>query len=99
MPTKTIVLLAAIVGIVFLIVTAIVVTVILTGNVLAKNGEEDRPNSNYLLYVKSLNKYKCPKCGSELKLFNGENQKTFYKCKNENCDYIVDPEELINKKK
>ena len=98
MPDKTIVLLAAIVGIVLLIVILIVVTVIVTGNVLAKQNEEEMHNSRYLLYVKNLGKYKCPKCGSELKLFNGEDQKTYYKCRNTECDYIVDPEELINHK-
>ena len=99
MPTKTIILLAAIAGIILLIIIAIVITVIATGNVLAKQGDEDRPNANYLKYVKNLGNYKCPKCGSELKLFTGEDQKTYYRCKNtDNCDYIVDPEELLNKK-
>ena len=99
MPTKTIILLAAIVGIILIIVIAIVITVIATGNVLAKNSDDERPNANYLKYVKNIVNYRCPKCGSELKLYTDEKQKTYYRCKNiDNCDYIVDPEELINKK-
>ena len=100
MPTKTIILLAAIVGIILLIVIAIVITVIATGNVLAKNSDEERPNANYLMYVKRIGEFKCPKCGSELKLFTGEDKKTYYRCKNvDNCDYIVDPEELLKENK
>ena len=99
MPTKTIILLAAIFGFVILIVIGIVITVIATGNVLARKNEEVRPNSNYLIYVKSLDKYKCPKCGEELKLYLGKDNRTYYRCKNETCDYMVDPEELINNKK
>ena len=98
MPTKTIILLSAIVGFVLLIVIGIIITVIATGNVLAKKNEEVRPNSNYLLYVKNLNKYKCPKCGEELKLYLGKDNRTYYRCKNNRCDYMVDPETLINKK-
>lgn len=98
MPTKTIILLSAIVGFVLLIVIGIIITVIATGNVLAKKNEEVRPNSNYLLYVKNLNKYKCPKCGEELKLYLGKDSRTYYRCKNNRCDYMVDPETLINKK-
>ena len=98
MPDKTIVLLAAIIGIILTIIVAIVITVIVTGNVLAKQNEEERHNSRYLIYVKEIGNHKCPKCGSELKLFNDEDQKTYYRCKNsDNCDYIVDPEELIKK--
>ena len=98
MPTKTIILLSAIVGFVLLIVIGIIITVIAPGNVLAKKNEEARPNSNYLLYVKNLNKYKCPKCGEELKLYLGKDNRTYYRCKNNRCDYMVDPETLISKK-
>ena len=98
MPTKTIVLLAAIMGFVLLIVVGIIITVIATGNVLARKNEEIRPNSNYLQYVKNLDKYKCHKCGESLKLYQGKDNRTYYRCKNDKCDYMVDPEELINKK-
>ena len=97
MPTKTIILLAAIAGFVILIVAGIIITVISTGNVLAKRGEEERPNSNYLLYVKNLNKFRCPKCDNELKLYLGKDNRTYYRCKNEKCDYMVDPETLLDK--
>ena len=98
MPTKTIILLSAIAGFVIILVVGIIITVIVTGNVLARNNEEVRPNANYLLYVKNLDKYKCPKCGSELKLYLGKDNRTYYRCKDEMCDYMVDPEDLINKK-
>lgn len=98
MPTKTIILLSAIMGIIVLIVISIVITVIITGNVLAKNNEEVRPNGNYLLYVKNLDKFKCPKCGGELKLYQGKDGRTYYRCKDmDHCDYMEDPEVLINK--
>ena len=97
MPTKTIILLAAIVGIILLIIISIIITVIVTGNVLARKSEQERPNSNYLLYVKSLNQFRCPKCDSELKLYLGKDNRTYYRCKNDKCDYMVDPETLIKK--
>ena len=99
MPTKTLLLLVAIAGIIGIIIISIVVTVIVTGNVLAKRGEEERPNSNYLLYVKNLNKFRCPKCDNELKLYLGKDNRTYYRCKNEKCDYMVDPETLIDTSK
>ena len=98
MPTRTIVLLAAMVGIIVLIIISIIITVIVTGNVLARKHEDERPNSRYLVYVKSITNHRCPNCDSELKLFTGEDRKTYYKCKNESCDYIVDPEELLEQK-
>ena len=98
MPTKTIILLSAMMGFVLLIVIGIIITVIATGNFLAKKNEEVRPNSNYLQYVKNVDKYKCPKCGGDLKLYLGKDNRTYYRCKDEKCDYMVDPEELLNKK-
>lgn len=101
MPTKTIVLLAAIFGIIVLIVISIIVTVIVTGNFLAKKGEKglDRPNSNFLLYVKNVDNYKCPLCGGDLKLYLGKDQRTYYRCKNmDHCSYMVNPDDLIGKK-
>jgi len=100
MPTKTIILLAAMMGFVLLIVIGIIITVVVTGNFFAKRNEEERPNSNYLLYVKNLNNFKCPKCGKDLKLYLGEDNRTYYRCKDmHHCDYMVDPETLINKGK
>ena len=98
MPTKTIVLLAAIMGFVLIIVVGIIITVIATGNVLARKNEQVRPNSNYLQYVKNLDKYKCPKCGESLKLYQGKDNRTYYRCKDMHCDYMVDPEDLLAKK-
>ena len=101
MPTKTIILLAAIIGMLVVLVIAIVVTVIATGNLLAKKGESapSRPNEKFLLYLKNVDNYKCPKCGNNLKLYLGEDKRTYYRCKNETCDYMVEPETLIEKKK
>ena len=98
MPTKTIILLSAIMGFVLLIVVGIIITVIATGNVLAKKNEQVRPNSNYLQYVNNLDNYKCPKCGGDLKLYQGKDNRTYYRCKDMHCDYMVDPEDLLAKK-
>ena len=99
MPTKTIILLAAMLGMLLIIVVAIIITVITTGNFLAKKGESTstRPNDNFLLYLKNVDNYKCPKCGSDLKLYLGKDKRTYYRCKNEKCDYMVEPETLIKK--
>ena len=100
MPTKTIILLTAMAAIILVIVIAIIVMVIVTGNFLAKKSEEERPNSHFLLYVQNVDKFKCPKCGGELKLYLGRDQKTYYRCKDmDNCDFMAVPEDLIYKVK
>lgn len=99
MPTKTMILLAAILGMLLLIVVAIIITVVVTGNFLAKKGEDTptRTNDNFLLYLKNVENYKCPKCGSDLKLYLGKDKRTYYRCKAEKCDFMVEPETLIKK--
>ena len=96
MPTKTIIFLSATFGILILIVAAIIFTVILTGNRMSK--EEKQNENRYQLYLKEIDKYICPKCGSKLEILIGENQQTFFRCKNhQHCDYVINPDELLKK--
>ena len=101
MTDKTIILLAAMMGFIVLIVIGIIITVIVTGNFLSKgNNRIERPNSNYLLYLKNVERFKCPKCGKDLKLYLGRDNRTYYRCKDmDHCDYMVDPDTLLLKDK
>ncbi len=96
MPTRTLVLLLATLGIFVFIVVAIVLSVVLTGNHAAKKADEEL-RAKLKLYSQEIETVKCPKCGGELEVVHRDGFKTYLKCKNDNCDFIGDPEAMIKK--
>ena len=96
MPTRTLVLLLATLGLIIIMVVAIVLTVVLTGNHAAKKADEQL-RKRLESYSSKLKDHRCPRCGSELEIVQREGFKTYLKCKNDQCEYIADPDELLKK--
>ncbi len=92
LPTTTIYLIVGCCLLFVLLIAGLGITLFIT-----KHEKFNKTITNkYVFYLKEINKYKCPKCGSDFQIYRTKDYKTLYKCTGEDCGYKVDPEELIN---